>query len=71
MPLLKTDLFDILTSCVNGQLATVDIKFQKDSYAVGVVLASGGYPEAFKTGYSISGSCEMFFSNAGETLLYK
>jgi phosphoribosylamine-glycine ligase len=54
---------------MNGQLASLDIQFQKDSYAVGVVLASGGYPETFQTGYAISGSCDELCHHFWSTLV--
>jgi len=47
LPLLETDLLDILDACVDGNLNDIDIRW-KDGAAVCVVLASKGYPE--KTG---------------------
>jgi phosphoribosylamine--glycine ligase len=52
--MLDTDLLDIFQACVNGTLDQVDIKW-KDGAACCIVLASGGYPIAHKTGYPISG----------------
>ncbi len=54
LPLLKTDLFDIMTNTVNGTLGSLNIEWLKKS-AVTVVIASGGYPEKHINGYEISG----------------
>jgi phosphoribosylamine-glycine ligase len=53
--MLKSDLYPILVSCINGQLESIDVEFHQERFAVGVVLASGGYPEAFEKGFAISG----------------
>ena len=55
LPLLKSDLFDIFMKCVNGELSQCDVDFSSDSTAVGIVLASGGYPASFQTGFTITG----------------
>lgn len=44
LPLLETDLLEIVEACVNGTLADVDICW-KPGAGVCVVLASEGYPE--------------------------
>lgn len=55
MRLLKSDLLRIMMACVEGNLDEVDIEWS-DEYAVGVVLASEGYPEAQAyESYPISG----------------
>ena len=54
LSMLDTDLLDIFQACVNGTLDQVDVKW-KDGAACCIVLASGGYPIAHKTGYPISG----------------
>ncbi len=54
LPLLKTDLFDIMANTVNGTLGDLKIDWLKKS-AVTVVIASGGYPEKHVNGYEISG----------------
>lgn len=53
LPLLETDLLDIVEACVNGNLADVNIRW-KDSTAVCVVLASQGYPDKVESGKQIS-----------------
>ena len=54
LSMLDSDLLDIFQACVNGTLDQVDIKW-KEGAACCIVLASGGYPIAHKTGYVISG----------------
>ncbi len=54
MPRLESDLFAICRAAAAGELASVDVVWS-DEPAVGVVLASGGYPEAYTTGHLISG----------------
>ena len=54
LPLLESDLVDIMLACIDGGLDKVDIKWSGDS-AVCVVLASGGYPLSYKKGFEIDG----------------
>jgi phosphoribosylamine--glycine ligase len=54
LPLLKTDLVDILMAVVQGNLDRVKIEWSSDA-CVGVVVASGGYPGSYKTGFPIQG----------------
>ena len=54
LPLLETDLAEILLACVEGRLAEIDVKWRSDA-CVSVVLASGGYPEKYNKGQPISG----------------
>src|SRR6266496_1980966 len=49
LPLLETDLLEIVEACVNGTLADLDIRW-KNGAAVCVVLASKGYPENVESG---------------------
>ena len=53
LPLLKTDLLEIVEACINGTLAEVDIQW-KNGAAVCVVLASKGYPEKVDTGKPVA-----------------
>ena len=57
LPLLETDLLDIMEACAEGRLAQLDIRWSEKS-ACCVVLASGGYPKAYKKGFEISGLAE-------------
>ena len=54
LSMLDTDLLDVFQACVDGTLDQIDVKW-KDGAACCIVLASGGYPIAHKTGYPISG----------------
>jgi len=57
LPLLETDLAEVLSACVEGQLGRTVLRWSAKS-CVCVVLASGGYPGSYKTGYEISGLSE-------------
>ncbi|MDP4001507.1 MAG: phosphoribosylamine--glycine ligase [bacterium] len=54
MRILKTDLADILMACAKGNLREVKVKWNQD-YACCIVLASEGYPSAYKKGGIIKG----------------
>jgi phosphoribosylamine--glycine ligase len=54
MPLLKTDLVDIIMAVIEGRLSGTDVEMLPDA-CVGVVLASGGYPGSYRTGLPITG----------------
>ena len=54
LPLLETDLVDILLGVTDAHLDEVEIRWKPQS-AVCVVLASGGYPGAYATGLPIDG----------------
>ncbi|HHW31886.1 MAG TPA: phosphoribosylamine--glycine ligase [Clostridiaceae bacterium] len=54
LPRLESDIVEIFNAVIDEKLDTIDIKWN-DKAAVCVILASGGYPEKYKTGYEISG----------------
>jgi phosphoribosylamine--glycine ligase len=54
VPRLKTDLVDIMLAVVEGKLDKAGIEWS-DEACVGVVMASGGYPGSYKTGFPITG----------------
>lgn len=54
LPLLENDLVDVLEACLEGRLDQVTLCWA-DLSCVCVVMASGGYPDAYKTGYEITG----------------
>ena len=54
LPLLESDLLDIMEMTAAGKLDPSAVRW-KDGAAVCVVLASGGYPEKYETGKEISG----------------
>lgn len=56
LPLLESDLLEILMACANGNLADVAAAIRwKNAAAVCVVLAASGYPENYAKGQQISG----------------
>ncbi|NLM78112.1 MAG: phosphoribosylamine--glycine ligase [Ruminococcaceae bacterium] len=54
LPLLQTDLLDIMEAIAEERLAEQPIIWSEHS-ACSVVMASGGYPLAYQTGYPING----------------
>jgi len=54
LPLLKSDLVDIIMAVVQGSLDLVKIEWSSEA-CVGVVAASAGYPGSYKTGFPIRG----------------
>lgn len=54
LPLLETDLVEIILAIWNGTLDQLDIQW-KQGCAACVVMASGGYPKKYATGLPISG----------------
>jgi phosphoribosylamine--glycine ligase len=54
LPLLETDLFEIMTAVIEERLAEIPIKWSGKNSAC-VVMASGGYPEKYETGFEITG----------------
>jgi phosphoribosylamine--glycine ligase len=51
---LKSDLFQIFQAMIDEKLDQIQVEWRQQSSAC-VVLASGGYPGAYKTGISING----------------
>ncbi len=54
LPRLKTDLVEIMDAVLDGRLDSLPIEYS-DECSCCVVMASGGYPGAYKTGYPIEG----------------
>jgi len=54
LPLLKSDLAEILWAEANDRLHEASVEWS-DGACVGVVMASGGYPDQYQTGYPIVG----------------
>ena len=54
IPRLSSDLVEILLSVLEGRLSETPIEWSDDA-CVGVVMASGGYPASYETGFAISG----------------
>ncbi|MDE7165086.1 MAG: phosphoribosylamine--glycine ligase [Clostridiales bacterium] len=53
LPLLKSDLYEIMNAVTDGTLGELNIEWS-DLKSINVVLASGGYPLSYKKG------CEIF-----------
>ncbi len=53
LPLLETDLLTIMQAVENETLSSLDIRWKKE-HAACVILASGGYPEAYEKGKKIT-----------------
>jgi len=54
LPLLETDLIDILLAVIQGNLDQVNVEWSNDA-CVGVVMASAGYPGSYESGFPIDG----------------
>lgn len=63
LPLLKSDLLTVMQAVSEDRLNEIKLEFSEES-ACCVVLASGGYPQEYKTGYPIE------IGNTTETRLY-
>ena len=70
LELLDTDLFEVMLACREGRLAEMDIQWM-NAHACCVILASGGYPAACQTGYSIAfgDTKEAVIHHAGTKML--
>lgn len=58
LSMLKTDLLDIFEAITEERLADINIEWN-DGYACCVVMASGGYPEKYETGFEITGLADV------------
>ena len=67
LPLLKTDLFEIMKAVENETLSDINVEFSDES-ACCVVMASNGYPQKYETGFEITfpekGDAEIFVAGA-------
>ena len=72
LPLLESDLAEFLYVSATGDLSTVNPPEWKDAAAVGIVLASGGYPGSYRKGMTIHGldtlDEDLMAFHAGTTL---
>lgn len=55
LPLLESDLYELMEATCNDKLDTTVLKFREGISAVGVVMASKGYPETSTKGCIIKG----------------
>jgi len=61
LPLLESDLLEVMMATTNGTLDKCEVKFAKNS-ACCVIMASKGYPEKYESGYEITIADEVFDS---------
>ncbi len=54
LPLLESDLVDVMLACIDGTLDTTPVRW-RDAACATIVLASPGYPNAYRTGLCITG----------------
>jgi phosphoribosylamine--glycine ligase len=54
MPLIKSDVYDLLAAAADGELPE-KVEFWEGRTAATVVLASGGYPGSYEKGFAITG----------------
>lgn len=55
LPLLDCDIYDVIQSCCDGTLESIDVRFKQNQVAATVVCASKGYPESYPKGMKITG----------------
>ncbi|MEE3258493.1 MAG: phosphoribosylamine--glycine ligase [Candidatus Latescibacterota bacterium] len=67
MPLIQTDLVDILEAACDGRLDQVQIANSSEA-AVCVVMASNGYPGSYDKGFAIGGL--ETFADRGDIVVY-
>lgn len=68
LPLMKTDLLDVLEAAIAHRLDQLTLEWH-DRSAVCVVLTAAGYPGAYATGAPIRGLSES--SSSGDTLVFQ
>ena len=61
LPLLESDLLEVMMATTNGNLDKCEVKFAK-SAACCVIMASKGYPEKYESGYEIKISDDVYDS---------
>jgi len=69
LPLLESDLFAVMRATTDGSLEDCPVRFSGRAAAC-VVLASGGYPEAYETGKRIHGLTDGQLTGSGATVYH-
>ncbi|XP_059620409.1 trifunctional purine biosynthetic protein adenosine-3 [Phlebotomus argentipes] len=69
LPLLDSDLYEIALACCEERLNEVQIRWKTDLHAVGVVMASRGYPETSTKGCKITG-CDKVTTQSGKIVFH-
>ena len=54
MPRMASDPLELMLACSEGNLDRIEVRWDERHY-VGVVLASGGYPDKYDIGFEVSG----------------
>jgi len=69
LPLLESDLLEIMMACTNGTLNDTEVRFS-NKHACCVIMASDGYPQSYKKGFEMTIPAEISDSVyvAGATL---
>ncbi|KAF2403657.1 phosphoribosylamine-glycine ligase [Trichodelitschia bisporula] len=71
LPLLESDLAEVMLACAEGRLADVELKI-RDAAAATVVVAAGGYPDSYKKGIEMTlkdAPVDVTLFHAGTTLI--
>lgn len=55
LPLLQSDLFEVMLASAEGRLSDVELSWRHGWSAVGVIMASAKYPESSTKGCEITG----------------
>ena len=55
LPLLKSDLFEVMRACVDGEVRALALQWEDQLAACAVMTASAGYPGSYKKGVEITG----------------
>uniref|UniRef100_A0A1I8QFD9 Trifunctional purine biosynthetic protein adenosine-3 n=1 Tax=Stomoxys calcitrans TaxID=35570 RepID=A0A1I8QFD9_STOCA len=66
LPMLDSDLYEVMAACCSNQLKNVSLKWKTGLHAVGVVMASAGYPETSTKGCVIKG----IPTNTGDQIVF-
>lgn len=66
LPLLKTDLLDVIEAVVGHRLDQLTVEWHRDT-AVCVVMTSGGYPGPYQNGFPIRG---LQIEDAGRAIVF-
>ena len=69
LPLLKTDLLDVLDAVVEHRLDQLAVEWHRDA-AVCVVMASGGYPGSYRQGVAIHGLPSIISASATSVVFH-
>lgn len=59
LPLLQSDLYDIMIACCKNELSEINLSWAESQLAVGVVMSSRDYPESATKGCVIKGIIKL------------